>query len=92
MITKEQLIKIYSDAHLVLKEDNIDDLVTKFSNLIDFNSVLLEIEGEEIKEINTENTMTFREDEPKEGMDREEALSYASDREYGYFRLKRVLD
>ncbi|MDO5717435.1 MAG: Asp-tRNA(Asn)/Glu-tRNA(Gln) amidotransferase subunit GatC [Tissierellia bacterium] len=94
MITKEQLKSIYKDAHISLDEKELDELTEKFSSLIEFNEILLkaDTDGVEPTEINTDNAMYLREDKARDGLDREEALSFANDREYGYFRLQRVID
>ncbi|WP_425538723.1 Asp-tRNA(Asn)/Glu-tRNA(Gln) amidotransferase subunit GatC [Microaceticoccus formicicus] len=94
MINKDKVKSIYKDAHIKLDENKLDEITEKFSKLIEYNSILFkaDVEGLEGTCINTENEAYFREDVPVGGMDREKALSYANDREYGYFRLQRVLD
>ena len=94
MISKEDVIRIYSDAKISLDKNSLDELTEKFSDLIEFNSILLEADLSDVEEMkyNTENKAYLREDTAIEGLDRDTALSYANDREYGYFRLQRVLD
>lgn len=94
MISKEEVIRIYSEAKISLDETKLDELTERFSALIEFNSILLEADLSDVEETtyNTENRAYLREDTPVDGIDRDVALSYANDREYGYFRLQRVLD
>lgn len=94
MITKEEVKKIYEDAKLIPEEDKLDEIREKFQKLIDFNSILMEAdtEGKDLVEVGGDTKLVFREDEEEESLDREKALNFAKDRQYGYFRLQRVID
>ncbi len=43
-------------------------------------------------EITSDNISPLREDEPEESLDRELALSNTKHREYGYFKIGKVVD
>lgn len=85
---EKDLIRIYEDAKLDLSGKDLSKLLDKLNTLTQYNSVLDELEeGEKIYSI-TENKISFREDEAKEGLDREKALSFSDSTKYGYFKLK----
>lgn len=67
---EKDLIRIYEDAKLDLSGKDLSKLLDKLNTLTQYNSVLDELEeGEKIYSI-TENKISFREDEAKEGLDR----------------------
>lgn len=94
MITKEQIVDIYKAAHIALDISQAEELARKFDALIEFNRVLMEVDTLDLEpmERNTENRMVLREDVPVEGLDRDAVLERAAKREYGYFKLQKVLD
>lgn len=94
MIKKEEVIRIYDLAHLNLEEDRVDILAEKYTKVLDFAEIIMEVDTDNIepKEMIQEERAVFREDILEESLDREKALENAKDREYGYFRLKKVID
>ncbi|MDO5018309.1 MAG: Asp-tRNA(Asn)/Glu-tRNA(Gln) amidotransferase subunit GatC [Lagierella massiliensis] len=94
MINKEEVKRIYEMAHLSIDEDEIVIMEEKFNKVLEFSSHILEVETDDIKmlEIVDNHNSILREDEICESLDREEALKNANDREYGYFRLKKVIE
>lgn len=94
MINKEEVIRIYNLAHLNLEEDRVDILAEKYTKVLDFAELIMEVDTTDVKplEMIQEEKAVFREDIPEESLDREKALENAKDREYGYFRLKKVID
>lgn len=94
MLNKKDVEKIYDLANLKLADNQIDDLVVKYQKVLDFAEIILEVDTSdvEILEIIPEHFAELREDIPYEGLSRDDALKNAKDREYGYFRLKKVID
>lgn len=94
MIDKEEVIRIYDLAHLNLDEDRVEILSEKYTKVLDFAELIMEVDTENVipMEMVQEEKAAFREDIPEESLDRETALLNAKDREYGYFRLKKVID
>lgn len=94
MIDKEEVIRIYDLAHLNLDEDRVEILSEKYTKVLDFAELIMEVDTENVlpMEMVQEEKAVFREDIPEESLDRETALQNAKDREYGYFRLKKVID
>ena len=94
MIDKEEVKRIYEIAHLNIKDEDLDKMEEKFNTVLDFSRVILEVDTKDIDmlEIVENHESILREDKVFESIDREEALKNAQDREYGYFRLKKVIE
>lgn len=93
-ITREDVVEIYEAAGIVLKEDSIELLTEKFSELLAFDEKIMALDTTDIPfmELNNNADAVLREDEVHSGITREEALKNAQDIQYGYFRLNRVLE
>ena len=83
MVSKEEVKKIYYLANLNVKEEELDIIAKKFDDVLVF--------ANEIMELVVEHNSPLREDVVEESISREDALLNASDKEYGYFRLQRVV-
>lgn len=92
-MNREEVIRVYDLAHLEPKESEIDMLTDKYNTILDFAKIIMEVdtEGVEYMEMVPSEYSELRDDTPEESLDRETALENATDREYGYFRLKKVL-
>lgn len=93
MINRDEVVKIYDLANLELTE-NVDDLYEKYNTVLDFASMIMECntEGVDYLEFLPQYHSILREDTPKESIPREVALKNAKSREYGYFKLKKVVE
>ncbi len=94
MIDKDEVKRIYHLAHLKIHEDELDKMEEKFNKVLEFSSDILKVDTKDVTmlEIIDNHDSVLREDIVNESLDREEALKNATDREYGYFRLKKVLE
>ena len=94
MIDKEEVKRIYEIAHLNIKDEDLDKMEEKFNTVLDFSRVILEVDTKDIDmlEIVENHESILRKDKVFESIDREDALLNAKDREYGYFRLKKVIE
>ena len=94
MIDKEEVKRIYEMAHLNIKDEELDKMEEKFNTVLDFSRTILEVDTNDVDmlEIVENHESVLREDKVFESIDREEALKNAQDREYGYFRLKKVIE
>lgn len=94
MIDKEEVKRIYEMAHLNIKDEELDKMEEKFNTVLDFSRTILEVNTNDVDmlEIVENHESVLREDKVFESIDREEALKNAKDREYGYFRLKKVIE
>ncbi len=93
-MNKEEVRRIYEKSFLYLSDENLDEQAQKFNEIIEKVDEIfdLDLEGEDYFEITSDLTSPLREDVACESLDREDALKNAKHREYGYFKLERVLD
>ncbi|MEB3024808.1 MULTISPECIES: Asp-tRNA(Asn)/Glu-tRNA(Gln) amidotransferase subunit GatC [unclassified Parvimonas] len=93
MVSKEEVKKIYYLANLNVKEEKLDIIAKKFDDVLVFANEIMEVDTSECKalEIVVEHNSPLREDVVEESISREDALLNARDKEYGYFRLQRVV-
>lgn len=93
MVSKEEVKKIYYLANLNVKEEELDIIAKKLDDVLVFANEIMELDTSECEalEIVVEHNSPLREDVVEESISRENALLNASDKEYGYFRLQRVV-
>ena len=94
MISKEDVRHIASLSKLKFTEEEIEDFTKKFSQVLEY--------VEKLKEDDTENveptyqvissSQFMREDKIEESFKRDETLLNAPDKEFGYFKLPKVLE
>lgn len=93
MISRDEIKHIYALAKLDLRDEDVDEIRTKFSEVLEYVSKILEVETpEEHLELLAKGPCILREDIPEESLSREAALAHAFETEYGYFRLDRVVE
>lgn len=85
----KEVEKIYRLANLSLDGKDVDNLSNKFNIVLDFIEDIFDVdtEGVELTERIDSHIAMFREDEVKESISRDQALSNAANTEFGYFRL-----
>lgn len=93
MVTKEEVKKIYYLANLNVKEEELSGIAKKFDDVLVFANEIMELDTSSCSglEIVVEHNSPLREDVVEESISREDALLNARDKEYGYFRLQRVV-
>lgn len=93
-VEKIDVDKIYQESMLELPEDKRDDMIRKFKDVVEgVNSIFdIDTQGVEYYEITTQNISPLREDLAKPSIDRELALSNTKHREYGYFKIGKVVE
>lgn len=93
MVSKEEVKKIYYLANLNVKEEELDSIAKKFDDVLVFANEIMELDTSDCEalEIVVEHNSPLREDVVEESISREDALLNARDKEYGYFRLQRVV-
>lgn len=93
MVSKEEVKKIYYLANLNVKEEELDIIAKKFDDVLVFANEIMELDTSDCEalEIVVEHNSPLREDVVEESISREDALLNANDKEYGYFRLQRVV-
>ena len=94
MISKEDVKHIAGLAKLKFSDEELEDFTNKFSHVLSYVEKLQEVDTENVEptyQVN-DNIQLLREDEVVEGLSREDVLRNAPDKQYGYFRLPKVLD
>ena len=93
MVSKEEVKKIYYLANLNVKEEELDIIAKKFDDVLVFANEIMELDTSDCEalEIVVEHNSPLREDVVEESISSEDGLLIASDNEYGYFRLQRVV-
>ena len=93
MVSKEEVKKIYSLANLHIEDSELENIAKKFDDVFNFANEIMNLDTSSCEdlEIVVEHNSPLREDAPCECISREDALLNAKDKEYGYFRLQRVV-
>lgn len=93
-IDKIDVEKYYRDSMFFIPEGEKEITIKKFKDVVrNVDSIFdLDTDGVEYFEITTAIQAPLREDVPEEGLDREDALSNTNHRQYGYFKLGKVVD
>lgn len=90
----EQMKGLFEEALLSSSEEEVIKIADEIHDDVMEARILKELDFADVDPLHllTDSCIELREDIVEEGMDREEALSYASEREYGYFKIKRVIE
>lgn len=85
----KEVERIYNLSNLSLENVDKELISKKFNKVLDFIEGIFEVDtnGIEMTEYIKNHNAVFREDLPKESLDRSKALENANDTEYGYFRI-----
>lgn len=94
MITDETIKHVANLSKLEFKEDEFSDMKEKLSSILGHIDELTKLDTKDVKiTYNPNDTKNvFREDEIKESLDRDLALSNANDKEVGCFKVPKVLN
>ena len=94
MISKEDVRHIAGLSKLKFTEEEIEDFTKKFSQVLEYVEKLKEVDTENIEPTYQVNSSSqfMREDKIEESFKRDEALLNAPDKEFGYFKLPKVLE
>jgi len=92
-ITKDEVLKVAALARLDLPEESIEPFAEQISTILDYVDTLKHVDTEGIPGTSHAISLTnaFREDEPHEHLDREQALANAPEKEDGAFTVPRVI-
>ncbi len=92
-ITKDEVLYVADLARLDLDETAIEKFAGQIDTILDYVDKLNEVDTEGIRPTSHAISLTnaFREDEPKEHLDREKALANAPEEEGGNFIVPRVV-
>ncbi len=89
MIDREQVLHVARLAHLSLDEDEVDQMSSELSTILDHIEKISELDLEDVSP--TDNVVevqnAFRDDEPGESLERDRALEVAPSVERGLFKV-----
>ena len=93
-ITKEEVLYVADLARLNLDEAAIDKFAGQIGEILDYVDQLNEVDTAGVKPTSHAISLTnaFREDEPKEHLDREKALGNAPEKEDGSFIVPKIIE
>jgi len=93
-ITKDEVLYVADLARLDLDEASIDRFAAQIGTILDYVDKLNEVDTEGIAPTSHAIFLTnaFREDEPKEHLDREKALANAPEKEDGSFVVPKIIE
>lgn len=86
--------KFYNDSMLYISEEEKESVIQKFNDVVEQAKSIFELDtdGLDYFEITCDDVSPLREDEPSPCIDREDALLNTKHREYGYFKIGKVVD
>ena len=92
-VGREEILHIAKLANLNIKDDEIDEYAKNLEDILNFVTVLNNVNTEEIQESigAVNNVNVFRKDEIKEFGDREILLQNAPEQEDGMFKIPKVI-
>lgn len=81
-------------ANLELKEEEVKDLETQLSSILDYIEKLQELNTDQVKETSQVTGLenVTREDVASPSLSQEEALSNAKSKENGHFKVKAIFE
>ena len=92
-ITKDEVLYVADLARLDLDEASIEKFAGQIGNILEYVDKLNEVDTEGIRPTSHAISLTnaFRDDEQRQSLDRERALSNAPDKEDGNFVVPKVV-
>ena len=93
-ITKDQVLYVADLARLDLDDASIDKFAGQIGTILDYVDKLNEVDTEGIRPTSHAISLTnaFREDEPNEHLERDQALSNAPEIEDGSFIVPKIIE
>jgi len=93
-ITKDEVLYVADLARLDLDEAAIEKFAGQIDSILDYVDKLNEVDTAGVRPTSHAIFLTnaFREDEPKEHLDREEALANAPQKEDGSFIVPKIIE
>ncbi len=93
MVDREWVLRVANLARLKLTEEEVETFSRQLGDILNFVRQLEELDTSGVEPYIQETEGTpMREDEPREGLSREEALGNAPEREDGFFVVPRIVE
>lgn len=92
-VPKQEIIKIAKLAKLKLNDNEIEKFTSQFNQILDYMKKLNEINTDEVQPLShpLEINNVMRDDELKDSIPRELALSNAPDKDDKFFKVPKVI-
>ena len=93
-ISKDEVKHVAHLARLAITEEEAEKFTKQLEDIINFAEQLNELDTENVEPLYFLNIKDkpYREDVVEESLDREEVLKNAPEEEYGYFKVKKVME
>lgn len=93
-MTREEVLQVADMCKLSLSEEEINIFMGMFTGVMEQVKELDELDTENVEPLYFLNIKDkpYREDVVEESLDREEVLRNAPEEEYGYFKVKKVME
>jgi aspartyl-tRNA(Asn)/glutamyl-tRNA(Gln) amidotransferase subunit C len=93
-LSKEVVRHVAMLSRLELSEEEVELYATQLGKILDYVETLKALDTSRVEPMVTAAVTgnVFREDEPREGLGREEALRSAPEHDEEYFRVPRVIE
>ncbi|MCS7232570.1 MAG: Asp-tRNA(Asn)/Glu-tRNA(Gln) amidotransferase subunit GatC [Synergistetes bacterium] len=93
-VTMEDVEHVMKLANLDLKGEEKEKMLKHFSRILDYFTKLQELDTTQIEPLShvIEESTPLREDEVREGLDQEDVLKMAPEREFGYIKVPRIVE
>ena len=93
-ITKDEVLYVADLARLDLDDDSIDLFAGQIGDILEYVAKLNNVDTEGLRPTSHAISLTnaFREDEPKQALDREQALANAPEKEDGNFVVPKIIE
>jgi len=91
--TKDEVVHVANLARLDMDEASIDKVADQIGHILEYVDTLNKLDTGDVEPTSNALSLTnvFREDETKEHMDNETALSNAPEREDGFFVVPKII-
>ena len=92
-ISKEEVLYIAKLARLEFDENKVEEFTHQLGKILDYINKLSELDLEEVEPTYhvLDMVSVMREDEVREGLSQEDALSNAPDPKDGFFRVPKII-
>ena len=94
MTSKEQIEHMAEICKLKFSEEEVEEFTEKFSGIVKYVEKINELDLEGVEPTYGVNThiQIFREDVVEEGLSKEEILQNAPEKQYGYFKILKIVE
>lgn len=93
MVNKDEVIHVANIAKLKFKDDELDFLTEKLTEMVDLAKGIMEVDTEGVEPtLNINGSGHFKDYDDSETLPREEVLKNTVEEQYGYFKILKVVE